>query len=64
MAMHCCKANRECDGCGGCFDSPPSMKCPNCGHALDFGEQVYKADSEVIGCDYCLTASLAEDELL
>ena len=66
MAMHCCKANRECDGCMRCQESSTRMYCPNpdCQHPLDYVEQVYKLGGEVIGCDYCITASLAEDELL
>ena len=34
--------------------------CPECGTALEYGDELYIKDGEVIGCDWCLDKTRAD----
>lgn len=41
----------------------PVMLCPNCGIELYGGSRIYRRNGQVIGCEDCIYAGYAEDEL-
>lgn len=41
----------------------PVMLCPNCGIELYGGSRIYRRNGQVIGCEDCINAGYAEDEL-
>lgn len=36
------------------------MACPECGTALEYGDELYIRGGEVIGCDWCLDKTRAD----
>ena len=41
----------------------PQLVCPCCGEILEPGDTVFTQDGEVIGCEFCVSKSTAEEEL-
>ena len=60
--MRCKLGYGECDGCGICSENA-RMSCPICGKELLPDEKVYRADGEVIGCEFCVHVVIAETVL-
>lgn len=61
MALFC-RHGGECSGCGSCRPDG-QYTCPVCGRELDEIDRVYSVDEIIIGCEYCVRSSRAEDIL-